>query len=137
MRIHKYFFTPLLFITSLSIAQPKGFSSVKNVQEFQTSLSKSNSQINTISSDFAQTKNMTLLSEKVKSKGKFFFKKEDKVRIEYTAPYKYLLVMNGGNVLVRDEEKTSKINTKSSKTMQSVNRIMIDCMRGTVLNNPD
>ncbi|MBS1782505.1 MAG: outer membrane lipoprotein carrier protein LolA [Bacteroidetes bacterium] len=137
MHIHKIFFTPLLFISSLTIAQPKGFSTVKNVPEFQTLLSKSNSQINTISSDFAQTKNMALLSEKVKSKGKFFFKKDDKVRIEYTAPYKYLLVMNGGNVLVRDEEKTSKINTKSSKTLQSVNRIMIDCMRGTVLSNPD
>lgn len=78
-----------------------------------------------------------MLAEKIKSKGKFYFKKEDKVRIEYTQPFSYLLVMNGGQLMVKDEQKTSKINTKNSKTMQSVNRIMVDCMRGTVFQNPD
>lgn len=120
-----------------AFAQPKGFQAVKNVKEFEASLSRSNASVNTISSDFSQTKNLALLSDKIKSKGKFYFRKEDKVRIEYTSPYSYLLVMNGGQIMVKDEQKTSKINTKNSKTMQSVNRIMIDCMRGTVLNNPD
>jgi outer membrane lipoprotein-sorting protein len=45
--------------------------------------------------------------------------------------------MNGGQVMVKDEQKTNKINTKNSKTMQSVNHIMIDCMRGTVFQNTD
>ena len=127
----------LLLVTLISFAQPKGFQQVKDVKEFQTRLSTSNAKVNTVSSDFTQTKNLALLSDKIKSKGKFYFKKEDKVRIEYTSPYSYLLVMNNGQIMVKDEQKTSKINTKNSKTMQSVNRIMIDCMRGTVLNNPD
>jgi outer membrane lipoprotein-sorting protein len=118
-------------------AQPKGFRPVKDLKEFQSALSRSNSRVNTVSSEFTQTKNLALLSDKIKSKGKFYFKKEDKVRIEYTSPYSYLLVMNNGQIMVKDEQKTSKINTKNSKTMQSVNRIMIDCMRGTVMNNPD
>ncbi len=124
-------------LTTASIAQPKGFSAVKNIQEFETALARANSSVNTIASDFTQTKNLSLLSEKIKSKGRFYFQKQDKVRIEYTAPYSYLLVMNGGSVMVKDEQKTSKINAKNSKTMQSVNRIIIDCMRGTVLQNPD
>jgi len=127
----------LILVTLISFAQPKGFQQVKDVKEFQTRLSTSNAKVNTVSSDFTQTKNLALLSDKIKSKGKFYFKKEDKVRIEYTSPYSYLLVMNNGQIMVKDEQKTSKINTKNSKTMQSVNRIMIDCMRGTVLNNPD
>src|ERR1041384_5926827 len=45
--------------------------------------------------------------------------------------------MNAGQMMVKDEQKTARINTRSSKTMQSVNRIMLDCMRGTVFNNPD
>jgi outer membrane lipoprotein-sorting protein len=136
MRSFSLFIVSVL-LSSVAFAQPKGFQPVKNVQEFQATLSKSNASVNTISSDFSQTKNLALLADKIKSKGKFFFKKEDKVRIEYTSPYTYLLVMNGGQIAVKDEQKTSKINTKNSKTMQSVNRIMIDCMRGTVLNNPD
>ncbi|MGN6569749.1 MAG: outer-membrane lipoprotein carrier protein LolA, partial [Flavipsychrobacter sp.] len=31
----------------------------------------------------------------------------------------------------------NKINTRNSKMMQSVNRIIIDCMRGSVFQNPD
>ncbi len=124
-------------LSTQSFAQPKGFQQVKNLQEFEKALSRSGAAVQTISSDFRQTKNMALLSEKIVSRGKFYYRKEDKVRIEYTAPYAYLLVMNGGAVMVKDDQKTSRINTKNNKAIQSVNRIMIDCMRGTVLSNPD
>lgn len=127
----------LCMMAVATYAQPKGFSAVKNSAAFGQALSKANASVQTISSDFTQVKNMALLSEKIKSKGKFNFKKEDKVRIEYTSPYAYLLVMNGNQVMVKDEQKTSKVNTKNSKMMQSVNRVMMDCMRGTVLSNPD
>ncbi len=128
----------LLLCSSFVVtAQPKGYQQLKDVNAFQQSLAKSNAAKQTITSDFTQIKNLSLLSEKIKSKGKFYFKKEDKVRIEYTAPYAYLVVMNGGQLTIKDEQKTSKINTKNSKLMQSVNRIIIDCMRGTVFQNSD
>lgn len=131
-------FTAILCTISVGvIAQPKGYISLKNVSAFQQAMSLNSTKVQTIASDFTQVKNMALLEEKIKSKGKFYYKREDKVRIEYTSPYSYLLVMNAGQVMVKDEQKTSKINTKNSKTMQSVNRIMIDCMRGTVFQNPD
>jgi outer membrane lipoprotein-sorting protein len=126
-----------LIVTGFAQAQPKGYEPVKNVSAFQQSLSKSNAAIQTIQSDFVQTKHLSLLADKIKSKGKFYFKKQDKVRIEYTSPYSYLLIMNGGQLIVKDEQKTNKINTRNSRTMQSVNRIIIDCMQGTVFQNPD
>lgn len=132
-----FFIGVFLWSVTTIVAQPKGFSAVKNTVAFQTNLARSNAAIKTISSDFSQVKNMALLAEKIKSKGKFYFMKEDKVHIEYTTPYRYLLVMNRGQILVKDEQKTSRINTKTSKTLQSVNRIIMDCMRGTVLSNPD
>ncbi len=136
--MHKVFSTLLFLLFSFAVyAQPKGFQPVKNVSAFQQALSQANSGKQTIASDFAQIKHLSLLSDKIKSKGKFYFKKQDKVRIEYTSPYSYLLVMNGGQLMVKDEQKSNKINTRNSKTMQSVNRIMIDCMSGTVLQNPD
>lgn len=131
------FFTLFACSSLFSYAQHKGYQPLKDMAGFQQSLAKSNAAKQTITSDFVQTKNLSLLSEKIKSKGKFYFKKEDKVRIEYTTPYAYLVVMNGGQLTIKDEQKTSKINTKNSKLMQSVNRIIIDCMRGTVFQNPD
>ncbi len=127
----------LLFTAQLSIAQPTGFTVVKNTGELKNALAESNNAIQTLICDFTQVKNMALLKERIRSKGQFFFKKEDKVRIEYTHPYTYLMVMNGSQMMIRDEQKTSKINTGNSKILQSVNRIMVDCMRGTMFQNTD
>jgi len=125
------------FMSVAAMAQPKGYQPLKNVPAFQQALAQANAAKQTIASDFVQVKNLSLLADKIKSKGKFYFKKEDKVRIEYTSPYYYLLVMNSGQIMVKDEQKSSRINTRNSKTMQSVNRVMIDCMRGTVFQNKD
>lgn len=126
-----------LLISLSAAAQPAGFKKLEDVSSFKTSLAKANANLHDISSDFKQVKNLSLLAEKIQSKGKFYFMKEDKVRIQYTEPYTYLMVMNGTRMLVKDEQKTNKINTGNSKMMQSVNRVMVDCMRGTVMSNPD
>lgn len=127
----------LLFLSFTATAQPAGFKKLDDVNGFRTSLAQTQAAVNNISSDFKQVKNLSLLAEKIQSKGKFYFLKEDKVRIQYTEPYSYLVVMNGTRMLVKDEQKTNKINAGNSKMMQSVNRVMVDCMRGTVLSNPD
>lgn len=137
MHINKILTICLLLLTTAAYAQPKGYQPVKDISAFQNSLASANSKVNTIKSDFSQVKEMSLLAEKINSNGKFYFQKEDKVRIQYTEPYDYLLIMNGTRLLVKDEQSTNKINTRNSKMMQSVNRVMVDCMQGTVFNNPD
>lgn len=127
-----------VFTAIEAIAQaPKGYTVINNTTSLQTALAATAKKTQTIASDFTQVKHMKMMNDKVNSKGKFYFKKEDKIRIEYTSPFQYLLVMNGGQIMVRDENKTNKISTRNSKTMQSVNRVMMDCMRGTVFGNKD
>ena len=118
-------------------AQPKGYQPIKNVAEFQQKLSTATASLKSLQSDFVQTKHLALLADKIVSKGLFSYQKDDKVRIEYKTPFQYLMVMNGGTILVRDEQKSTRINTRNSKMMQSVNRIMVDCMSGRVFSNPD
>lgn len=131
------FFLSFLLFPFLSLAQPKGFKPVGNVSAFQQNLAQASKNQQSIKSDFKQTKVLQLLADKVNSSGRFYFQNPDKVRIEYTQPFKYLLVMNGKGLLVKDEQKTNKINASGSKMLQSVNRIMMDCMGGTVFANPD
>ena len=128
----------IFLLSSINVlAQPTGFKKLDDVNTFKAAVAKNHKSINDITADFKQIKHLSLLADKIQSKGKFYFKKEDKVRIEYTNPYSYLVVMNGTKMLVKDEQKTNKINAGNSKMMQSVNRIMVDCMQGTVLDNPD
>jgi len=118
-------------------AQPAGFAATANTAVLQQSLAKATAATQSISSDFSQVKHMKMLNDKVSSKGKFYYKKDNRIRIEYTTPFKYLVVMNGSSVTVKDDQKTNRISTRSSKAMQSANRIMMDCMTGNVYNNKD
>lgn len=127
----------LLFLSISVFAQPAGFSKVTDINGFRTALAKANAQIQNIASDFKQKKTLSLLADEVNATGKFYYKKEDKVRIEYVSPYKYLLIMNGTKMLVEDEEKSTTINAGNSKMMQSVNNVITDCMQGTVFSNTD
>ena len=80
---------------------------------------------------------MTMLSEKIISRGKFSFKKEDKVRMEYLTPFNYLMIINGTKVYIRDGEKVTTISTGSNRIFRQVSQIMLDCVSGNIMTNPD
>lgn len=123
--------------TSVIGQVPKGFNAVTNTATVQNSLAASAKATQTITSDFTQVKHMKMLQDKVSSKGKFYFKKEQKLRIEYTSPFQYLMVLNNGQIAIKDGNKTNKVNARNSKAMQSANKVMMDCMTGNVFNNKD
>lgn len=126
-----------LFIFSV-IAVNTAFGQYKlmpNTATFNTEFAAASAKTNSITSDFTQIKNLSMLSEKIISKGKFYFKKDDKVRMEYTSPYQYLMVINGSKVSIKDGQKTSTMSSRSSKMFQQINQLMMDCMRGAVFAN--
>ena len=118
-------------------AQYNGFSPVKDPEKFRLNFTQAAQKTNSIKSDFTQEKILSMLSEKIVSKGKFWFKKESRVRMEYTQPYQYLMILNKDKVYVKDGQKENKVSTRSNKVFQQINKIMVDCMQGTMLNNPD
>jgi outer membrane lipoprotein-sorting protein len=130
------FLFQLLLVGMLASAQT-GFNPVKNETEVRNQFAKIPTAISSIESAFNQEKNLAALSDKLISKGKFFFEKDNKVRLEYQSPFKYLMVMNNGKMMMKDEGKTTKVDLKSNKIFQQINRIMIDCVNGTALSNSD
>lgn len=128
-----------LFLASWTAvhAQPGDFKPVADMAGFKKKFSEELAKIKTIQSQFTQEKNLSMLQEKIVSEGKFWFKASDKIRIEYDRPFKYLMIINGSNVSIRDEQKQTQTNTDSNKLFQQVNRILVDCLRGTILDNKD
>jgi len=118
-------------------AQYPGYKAATDLNRFKEVFTSTAKSTQTIKSDFVQEKELSLLSEKIISKGKFWFKKDNKVRMEYQQPYQYLMIINGNNVYIRDGQKENKISTKSNKLFQQINKITVDCIQGTVLNNPE
>ncbi len=118
-------------------AQYPGYKSVGDPAQFRELFSSTAKATQTIKSDFVQEKELSLLSEKIVSKGKFWFKKDNRVRMEYQQPFQYLMIMNQNNIYIKDGQKENKISTRSNKLFQQINKIMMDCIQGTVLNNPE
>src|SRR5690349_114663 len=129
--------TILLVVGNECLAQHEGYKPIASLGVFRNQFAEESAKVLSITSNFKQEKILTALTEKITSQGKFWFKRNNKVRIEYIKPYSYLMVMNGDKMIVRDGQKQSQVNVKSSKLFQQVNRIMIDCVQGTILESPD
>ncbi len=97
---------------------------------------KSNAETtNSISCDFNQEKTMSLISEKLISKGRFMFRKEKLLRWEYTEPFSYVIVIANDQISIRDEENVSHFNISSNKVFLEINRIILGSVRGTLLQD--
>lgn len=118
-------------------AQKTGYTIVQNIDQFKKDFAVQHAKLNTIRSSFTQEKTLTLLTEKIVSTGDFWFKRNDKIRIEYKTPYRYVLIIDGDQMITRDDKNESHINTSSSKLFKQVNRIIIDCVQGSILNSKD
>src|SRR6478609_6322863 len=128
----------VMVLTGFTVnAQYAGYSAVNDMAVFKTQFSAAAQKTSSIKSDFVQEKNLGMLAEKIVSKGKFWFKKDNKVRMEYNQPFQYLMILNNNNIYIKDGQKENKISTSSNKLFQQVNKIVVDCVRGTAFSNTD
>ena len=130
-------FIALLLFGFTSLAQPKGYKPVTDVPAFKKALLKTSASTQTIKCNFIQEKNLNIVSEKIVSEGTFRFKKQNKVRMEYLKPFRYLLIINNDKVIIKDDQKTNSFSSKSNKLFTVINNIIIDCVQGTALDNKD
>lgn len=136
--MHKLILMLLLIGSGVTLkAQYAGYTQLADLTKFKELFAAEAQRIVTIQSDFVQEKNLSMLSEKIISKGKFWFKKDSRVRMEYNQPFQYLMIINKDKVFVKDGQKQNTISTRSNKLFQQINKITVDCVQGTVLTNPD
>lgn len=119
------------------VAQYPGFTLLNKPAIFKKSFALATSAIQSIQSDFKQEKSLSMLSENIHSTGKFWYQKNNKIRMEYIQPYTYLMILNDGKIFTKEGQKENKVSASSSKVFQQVNRILIDCVAGSMMENPD
>ncbi|QHS62674.1 outer membrane lipoprotein carrier protein LolA [Chitinophaga agri] len=121
----------------LPVMAQSGFKPVADVAAFKQQFAKASQATQSIQCDFVQEKNLSMLADKIVSKGKFWFKKDNKVRMEYAQPSYYLLIMNGKEIKVKDGQKENRVSTKGNKLFEQINKITVDCVQGNIVNNAD
>ncbi|MCW3467529.1 outer membrane lipoprotein carrier protein LolA [Chitinophaga nivalis] len=135
--MHKWIICLICCVAGLPVFAQSGFKPVTDLAPLKQQFARAAQNTQSIQCDFVQEKNLSMLSDKIVSKGKFWFKKENKVRMEYQQPSYYLLVINGKDIRIKDAQRENKVSGKSNKLFEQVNRITVDCVRGTVLDNAD
>lgn len=104
-------------------------------QDVITRINKAAAGLKSMNCSFTQTKYLSLLSDKMVSEGKMSYKQSNKLRWEYTSPYKYLFIFNGTKVYVGNKSRKDVIDTKTNKVFKEVARIMMSTVTGTALSN--
>jgi len=116
-------------------AKAQQFKPVKDTSGLKSNIEAMSKKTQSIESDFTQIKNLSLLSEKITSKGSFKFRKENSLRWEYQIPSKYLIVIHKDKIFIKDDKKTSKYDMNSNKVFKEINDIMLSCVQGTIFKS--
>ena len=127
----------LFLLASTGFSQYIGYQPVADLSAFKTKYIAESAKIQSISSDFTQNKSMAAITGMVTSKGKFWFQRSNKLRMEYTTPNSYVMVMDGDKVNIRENGKDNKMNAGASKLFKEINRVVLDCIQGTILDSKD
>ncbi len=137
MRASGALFFWFMILRFSGLAQTDSFKPIQNLEQFKKTFSVESKKVNSISSTFQQEKVLSLLEEKMVSDGRFWFKRENKIRIEYQHPFAYLLIIKNDEIMIKDHDKQNRMNVKSNKLFQQINQIILDCVQGSILDNKD
>lgn len=118
----------------LASASPAGLSASQQ-KEVIAKINAAASNLKSMSCSFVQTKHLSLLSDKMVSKGTMHYKQPNKLNWQYTAPYDYRFIFNGTKVYVGNKSKKDVIDTNTNKVFREIARIMMNTVTGKALSN--
>lgn len=139
MKQLKYLFVIIgALLISHSFAQvPEGFAVVEDVAAFEKMVREPSEQTHSISSNFKQEKHLTMMEEVLVSKGKFLFKKENKVKWEYIEPIVYAIIINENRFTINNDGKISTFDTESNKLFKEINNMIVMAIQGNFVDDPE
>ncbi len=126
----------MLILVAVSITSWGAPLNQQQKKQVIATINKAVSNLRSMSCSFVQTKNMSMLNDKMVSRGSMYYKQPNKLRWEYTAPYKYLFVFNGTKVYVGGKTKKDVIDTNTNKVFREIARIMMNTVTGKALSDP-
>lgn len=108
----------------------------QNIKEqVQKEINAVTAKMKTMKCDFIQTKHIKILNDKLVSKGQMFYQQSNKLRWEYLTPYEYTFILNGNNVLLKNNKKSSVIDVRQNKVFKEIARIMMNSVVGNCISD--
>lgn len=133
----KQFVLSLLFVLlcGSGMAQKPVPVSASEQQQMLSKIEASTQNIQSLQCDFTQEKRLSLLNDKIVSKGVMRFKRPDRLYWHYSNPYTYTFVINGTQVAITSHEKKQVIDVKQNVLFQEIVKMMMNSVTGKCLTD--
>ncbi len=106
--LHRLFWLMLLITSAVAAQNPEPLTDSK---DFISRLKEQSQQNKTIKADFTEERYMSVLKEPQKSTGIFYYKKDNMLRWEKTAPSSYIFISADNKVKVRKSDKVKDVSS--------------------------
>ncbi len=93
--------------------------------------------IRTLQCTFVQTKELSIMNDKMVSNGTMSFAQPNKLCWHYTSPYDYTFIITGEKVLIGKGKNRNSIDLKSSQAFQGIAKLIAGSVTGKCLTQTD
>lgn len=108
------------------------YGAVKDEQAFRRELMVKTSAVTSIQASFVQEKFLSVFSSTVKSEGKFYWQKEDKICLDYRTPAKYRITIAGDKIKTVTNGRATVLSAKGNPMMDQMSALVTSCMTGNL-----
>lgn len=124
-------FLPLIS-ASVNLAAQKPASAGQQ-QLMMEKITQASQNMRSLTCDFSQTKELSVLNDKMESSGRMYYRNDNRLCWEYLSPYSCLFILNGNKLLVQSEKSRNVTDIKSSKLFREIIKIMMCGINGSGL----
>lgn len=107
------------------------------VKHFKHEVSKNAENLESLSSDFIQTKHMQLMKDEAVSEGKLFYRTPDVLKWEYHTPYHYEILFMEKQLHINDDGEKSVTSLRSNKMFSKLLNLISGSVNGKLLEDPE
>ena len=83
-----------------------------------------------LQSDFAQTRQLSYLESPIRSTGKLYFKAPGKIRWEYMSPASHVIIFDGHTMHTIENGRTKTTNLATNRQMKGLNDLLAASVQG-------
>lgn len=129
MRILKIF---IFLFSVMAFSQDVSLSDAEQARFMKEVAIKAND-LESLSSDFTQTKFIQLMEDKAVSKGKLYYKAPNVLKWEYSSPYDYKILFRENQLHINDNGDKSVTNLKANKLMEKLVSLISGSVNGKLV----
>lgn len=101
--------------------------------DFQTRYKEKSKSTSSIVCDYVQEKRIAQVKEPVVSKGKFFYSRPGKIRLEQQVPNENLIILSGDSLYTKEGSKIQRMGMEDHPYFKYLNDLILGTVNGEVL----